>query len=309
MQSAIAFLPGAAIDDAFEGSIENAAEVGMVVHAADDTIIHAPEAGGRAVTSIAAERKVEIPQEHLPSAVRWSVDGLVLAAVVAVAVPIADGMAECKGGEPDLGVNEGFDLLSCYGVPAARWQSATTIDQCSTAAREIGFPVVLKVDAETVVHKSDSGGVVLNLDDELALQQQAENLAARFAESAPRFLVQEQVPEGIEVIVGAKKVERLGHVIMFGLGGIYVEVLKDVSFKITPVTQREASEMLESLQASALLKGVRGQAGADLAALAEIIQRVSQMLTDNPEIRELDINPVFAFERGAKAADVRVMIG
>jgi acetyltransferase len=108
--------------------------------------------------------------------------------------------------------------------------------------------------------------------------------------------------------VGAKAVQGLGHLVMFGLGGIYVETLKDVSFGIVPVTQHEARQLIESLTGSALLTGVRGQSGSDVPALIEIIQRVSQLLADNPGIRELDINPVFAFELGARAADVRVMI-
>ncbi|MGB2985409.1 MAG: acetate--CoA ligase family protein [Phycisphaerae bacterium] len=211
-------------------------------------------------------------------------------------------------GKACLSAAEGYDLLSCYGIPVARCQSVGSVDECLAAANGIGYPVVLKVDAEAVVHKTESGGVVLDIRDPDSLREHAERLAARFAEASPRFLVQEQLKEGQEVIVGAKAVDGLGHVVMFGLGGIYVEVLKDVSFKITPVTKREAWEMIESLLAYPLLTGVRGQAGVDLAALAEIIQRVSQMLVDNPEIRELDINPIFTFQHGAKAADVRVFV-
>ena len=214
-----------------------------------------------------------------------------------------------------LAADEAWDLLACYGIPAAGYRSVGSVDECLAAADEIGYPVVLKVDAETVIHKSDSGGVVLDIRDRDALREQAEQMAARFAEASPRFLVQQQMtgsagvsPAAREVIVGAKAVEGLGHIVMFGLGGIYVEVLKDVSFKLTPVTGREAREMIDSLQARQLLTGVRGQTGVDVAALTEIIQRVSQMLVDNPEIGELDINPVFAFPQGAQAADVRVML-
>ena len=198
-------------------------------------------------------------------------------------------------------------MLTCYGIPVARYQSAGTVEQCLAAAEEIGYPVVLKVDAEAVIHKTDSGGVVLDIRDRDSLRRHAEELASRFAEDSPRFLVQEQLSKGHEVIVGANAVEGLGHAVMFGLGGVYVEVLRDVSFKITPVTEHEAREMLESLQTYPLLTGVRGQAGVDLAALVEIIQRVSLMLIENPEIRELDVNPLFASEHGVRAADVRVL--
>jgi acetyltransferase len=168
--------------------------------------------------------------------------------------------------------------------------------------------VVLKIDAEDVLHKTESGGVVLDIADRDSLRQHAERLSARFADMSPRFLVQEQLEGGHEVIVGAKAAPGLGHVVMFGLGGIYVEVLEDVSFKVTPVTQSEARDMIESLRARKILTGVRGQAGVDLQALQETIQRVSLMLVDNPQIRELDINPFFAFEQGVKAGDVRVLL-
>ncbi len=211
-------------------------------------------------------------------------------------------------GKTCLSAADGFDLLACYGIDAAGYRSAGSVDECVAAGDAIGYPIVLKVDAEAVVHKTDTGGVILDIRNADSLRDQAKQMASRFNQVSPRFLIQEQLEEGQEVIVGAKAVEGLGHVVMFGLGGIYVEVLKDVSFKITPVTKREAGEMIESLRAYKLLTGVRGQAGVDLTALEEIIQRVSQMLTDNPEIRELDINPILAFEQRAKAADVRVLI-
>ena len=207
-----------------------------------------------------------------------------------------------------LSADAAYGLLASYGIPAARYECVGRVDECLAAAERIGYPVVLKIEAASVVHKTDCGGVILDIRTADALRGQAEQMAARFAEASPMFLVQERLPEGREVIVGAQAVEGLGHLVMFGLGGIFVEVLKDVSFKITPVTRREAREMMTSLRASRLLTGLRGQAAVDMEALGEIIQRMSQILVDNPEIRELDINPVFAFERGAKAADVRVFV-
>jgi acetyltransferase len=199
-------------------------------------------------------------------------------------------------------------LLSCYGIPVARWKWAADVAGCRAAADQLGYPVVLKVDAEGVVHKTEHGAVVLDIRDRSALREQADRLLARFTAASPRLLVQEQLRGGQEVIVGAKAVPGLGHVLMFGLGGIYVEVLKDVCFKLTPVTGGEARQMVESLRAYPLLAGSRGQARVEIAALVETIQRVSQMLTDLPGVRELDLNPVFALTRGAKVADVRVMI-
>jgi acetyltransferase len=207
-----------------------------------------------------------------------------------------------------LSADEGYRLLDCYRIPTARWKSCGTVDECIAAAEEIGYPVVLKVDAESVLHKTEKGGVNLDIADHGTLRARAKRMAERFADLSPSYLVQEQLQGGQEVLVGAKAVEGLGHVVAFGLGGIYVEVLKDVSFKIAPVPQFEAMEMLRQLRAYPLLTGARGRAKTDVATLTEIIQRVSQMLIENPEIRELDINPLFAFADSAKAADVRVLL-
>jgi len=210
-------------------------------------------------------------------------------------------------GQPNLSAEHGFELLRTYNIPCARFGSVDTMEECLAAADEIGYPVVLKVDAPSVVHKTDQGGVIVGIPDRAQLETETQAMADRFREASPRFLVQEELGGGHEVIVGANAVEGLGHVVMFGLGGIYVEVLRDVRFAVTPVTATEARKMITTLQASALLAGVRGQAGVNLDALEEIIQRVSQLLVENPEIQELDINPLFANEQGARAADVRVL--
>jgi acyl-CoA synthetase (NDP forming) len=213
-----------------------------------------------------------------------------------------------EAGRSCLDAEQAWQLLECYGIPIARHKVASDVQECLAAADEIGYPVVLKIDAEDVLHKTESGGVVLDIADRDSLRQHAERLSARFADVSRRFQVQEQLEGGHEVIVGAKAAPGLGHVVMFGLGGIYVEVLEDVSFKVTPVTRGEARDMIESLRARKMLTGVRGQAGVDLKALQETIQRVSLMLVDNPQIRELDVNPLFAFEQGVKAADARVLL-
>ncbi len=213
-----------------------------------------------------------------------------------------------QAGRTSLSARAGFGLLTCYGIPVAECRCVGTIDECITAADEIGYPVVLKVDVEQILHKTDSGGVVLDIQDNETLRTRATEMADRFTDSSPGFLVQKQLSGGHEVIVGAKAAEGLGHVVMFGLGGIFVEVLEDVSFRLTPVAPREAAQMVESLRAHKLLAGVRGQAGVDQTAIVAIIQRVSRMLLDSPQIRELDINPIFALPDGAIAADVRVML-
>jgi acetyltransferase len=180
--------------------------------------------------------------------------------------------------------------------------------EAAQAAAKIGFPVALKADAESVVHKSDTGGVALNLASASAVR----NAAARMKKAIPapdlRFFVQKYLPGGLELIMGAKAEEGLGHAVVFGLGGIYVEVMKDVVFNLTPVSAAEAREMLGAIQAAPLLSGVRGKQGVNRDRLVEILQRLSQLLTDLPEIQEMDLNPVKAFADKVFVVDARISL-
>jgi biotin carboxylase len=177
------------------------------------------------------------------------------------------------------------------------------------AAGSIGYPVVVKVDSEAIDHKSDRGGVAVDLGDAAAVRSAVEGMQARLgAAGSLRFFVQKFLPGGRELILGARAERELGHLVMFGLGGIYVEVLKDVVFKITPVTGVEAREMLASIKTKALLDGVRGGRGVDKEGIVRLIQRLSQLLTDLPMIREMDLNPVLAFEHAVTAVDGRIRI-
>ena len=199
-------------------------------------------------------------------------------------------------------------ILTAYGIPVAEWKIAKNADEAVKAAEEIGFPVAVKADAETLVHKSEMGGVAINLMDAEAVRQVVENIGNAYKEPDLTFLVQKYLPGGKEVIVGAKADDEVGHLIMCGLGGIYVEVLKDVAFKLSPVTDVEVEEILSSLKAAPLLKGVRGEKGVDRKGLTEIIQRVSQLVTDMPEIREMDLNPIIAYEEGVFVVDARMSL-
>ena len=199
-------------------------------------------------------------------------------------------------------------ILTAYGIPVAEWRIAKDADEAVKAAQEIGFPVVVKADSEAIVHKSEMGGVAINLMDADAVRQAVEKMSNAHKEPDLKFLVQKYLPGGKEVIVGAKADDELGHLIMCGLGGIYVEVFKDVAFKLSPVTDVEAEEMLSSLKAAPLLKGVRGEKGVDQKKLIEIIQRVSQLVTDVPEIREMDLNPLIAYEDSVFVVDARMSL-
>jgi acyl-CoA synthetase (NDP forming) len=213
-----------------------------------------------------------------------------------------------EAGQAALSAAEVYGLLTAYGFSVADWRVATHADEAEKAATEIGFPVVVKADSETILHKSDVGGVALDLKDRHAVRSAVEGMARKFDAKDLRFFVQKYLPGGKEVIIGAKAEEGLGHLIMFGLGGIYVEVLRDVVFKLTPVTAVEAREMLSSIQGAPLLKGVRGQKGADEEGIIETIQRLSQLVTELPMIREMDLNPVIAYEDGVFVLDARVSI-
>ncbi len=214
-----------------------------------------------------------------------------------------------RQGREVLSAEEVYTIFESYGIPVAPWAVAGDAGQAAAAAGRIGYPVVVKVDCAAIDHKSDMGGVAVNLADEAAVRAAVEKMQARLGEYGElRFLVQKFLPGGRELIVGASAERGLGHLVMFGLGGIYVEVLKDVVFKIAPVTRVEAEEMLAGIKTAALLDGVRGEAGIDKQAVVRLIQRVSQLLTDLPEIREMDLNPVMAFADGAFAVDGRIRI-
>ena len=203
---------------------------------------------------------------------------------------------------------EVYDVLTAYNIPVAKWKVVKSVEEADKAAEEIGYPVVIKVDSVSVIHKSDVGGVAINLKDRKAIRSTAEKMKKKFEGDDLKFLIQKYLPNGRELIVGAKAETGLGHLIMFGMGGIFVEVFKDVIFKITPVTNVEALEMLSSIKAAALLNGIRGEKGVNKDSVIEIIQRTSQLVTDFPLIREMDLNPIIAFENSSFLVDARIKI-
>ncbi len=203
---------------------------------------------------------------------------------------------------------EAYDILTAYKIPVAEWRVVNDIKSAVETANTIGYPVVLKADSESVVHKSDVGGVAVNLKDENAVKKTAEETKKKFDAPDLKFLVQKYLPGGRELIVGVKAEPGLGHLIMFGLGGIFVEVLKDVIFKIAPVTNVEAAEMLSSIKATKVLDGIRGEKGINKNGIIEIIQRISQLVTDFPLIQEIDLNPIIAYENNNIVVDVRIKI-
>lgn len=214
-----------------------------------------------------------------------------------------------QAGREVLSANEVYRIFEAYGIPVAPWQVVKNSEQAAAAATAIGYPVVVKVDCAEIDHKSDMGGVVINLEDAASVRNTVVEMQGRLGHFGELgFLVQKFLPGGRELIIGASAERELGHLVMFGLGGIYVEVLKDVIFKIAPVTRVEAEEMLAGIKTAALLDGVRGEAGIDKQAVVELIQRVSQLLGDLPIIQEMDLNPIMAFADQTFAVDGRIRI-
>jgi acetyltransferase len=213
-----------------------------------------------------------------------------------------------QAGRRNLSAEEVYEILDAYGIPTAAWRVAANADEAVAAAESIGFPVVVKADSAAVVHKSDMGAVAVNLVDGDAVRAAVDRMQTTLAADDLRYFVQKFLPGGLEVILGAKAEEGLGHLIMFGLGGIHVEVLKDVVFNLTPVNTIEAREMLASIKGAPLLKGVRGRKGINCDRLEELILRLSQLVSDLPAIKEMDLNPVMAFEDRAVVVDARISI-
>jgi len=200
-----------------------------------------------------------------------------------------------------------------YGIPVTKFKVASNEKQAAEYADEIGYPVVLKIVSPDVIHKSDAGGVMVNLktpsDVQNAYKKILENVKKYNANAKiVGVLVQEMAPQSTETIVGAIKDPQFGPTIMFGLGGIFVEVLKDVNFRIAPITAGDAKEMITQLKAYPLLKGFRNTPPADIDALVAILVSTSRLVMDNPEIKELDLNPVLAYQSGAKTVDARIIL-
>ena len=200
-----------------------------------------------------------------------------------------------------------------YGIPVTRFKLAKSEAEAVKFAEEIGYPVVLKIVSPDILHKSDVGGVMLNLKDakdvRKAYKQIMENVQKHKKDAEILgVLVQEMAPPSTEVIVGAIKDPQFGHALMFGLGGVFVEVLKDVTFRITPINEEEAREMISEVKAYPLLKGYRGMPPADIEAIIQILLNTSRLVSEHPEIKELDLNPIMVYEKGAKTVDARIIL-
>jgi acetyltransferase len=220
-----------------------------------------------------------------------------------------------KGERRDLLLSESLRVLELYGIPAVPSRIAANLDDVRSAAEDIGYPVVLKVIAEEISHKSDVGGVQLNLRDGAAVEAAFGEMIGRIQAAHPQakidgLLIQPMVNGGRELILGGRQDPQFGPVVLLGLGGIFVEVFEESIVRVAPISRREALEIVESLRGYPILKGARGHKPADVESLVEALLRLSQLLTDFPEIKELDINPLRVFHEGdgCRALDARIVL-
>jgi acetyltransferase len=214
-----------------------------------------------------------------------------------------------------VGEVEAKEILRAYEFNILDGGLARTAEEAVEVAQRIGYPVVLKISSPDIIHKSDFGGVRINLANAEQVRDAFDLMMLRVQRRAPNAFIRGAYVEkmgnkGREVILGMTRDPQFGPMLMFGLGGIFVEVMKDVTFHLAPITQDEAMQMLMGTRSWALLKGARGQAPVDLQAIAGALQRISQLATDYPQIQELDINPFIVGEVGTEAyvADARMTL-
>lgn len=218
-----------------------------------------------------------------------------------------------KEGRQNLTESESREVLGYYGIPVVEGIIARNVEHAVAFAQKFGFPLVLKIASRDIIHKTDLGGVIVGIKNEKELREGFNEILNRIKMRTPTaridgIFVQKMLPNAPEVIIGGKKDATFDQVILFGLGGVFVEVFNDVSFRVVPVKEMDAAEMISEIKGLKILKGIRGQQPVDFKALIDIITKTSRLLEDNPDIKELDINPVFALPKGAIAVDARIII-
>lgn len=224
-------------------------------------------------------------------------------------------LASKKAGRLELGEMEARTVLEAYGIDIPQAKLATDVNEAKMIAKKIGYPLVLKIVSPDILHKTDVGGIKVGISDQKELEKEFELMLENVKKYMPDadikgVLIQEMVQSKKETIIGINKDPQFGPMIMFGLGGIYVEVLKDVSFRIAPISRDDAQEMINEIKTIKLLKGARGETPSDINSIVEVLLKISQLVMDFPEIMEMDINPLFVKSegQGSIAGDVRIRI-
>ncbi len=279
-----------------------------------------------------AEARQILHENHIPMSIFPEVPGQVLGAMKGYSEWLAKGegipfmfdnrnidqagalLGAAKPGQA-LGEAETRPILAAYGLDLVAGGLAKDALEAAQIAEDLGFPVVVKVISPQVLHKSDFGGIALNLNSGYEVESAALKMAAEITEKMPEvkitgFLVEKMAPKGLEVIIGMRRDPTFGPLMMFGLGGIYVELFKDVGFGVAPMTQQRARDMIEATKAGRLLRGFRGGPVYDLEGVVDAIGRLSQLAVDFPQISEVEINPLLVLPegQGAKVLDARLIL-
>jgi acetyltransferase len=261
-----------------------------------------PESAARALNVLNRQREWETrPAAH---AMPWAVDRDAAAAIVTNAQ---------RAQRDQLNQAECMALLRAYGIPVADVCEVTSVEALETAGAQVGYPLVMKLASPDITHKTDVGGVRVGIAGAAELREAFDDMMRRVREAAPHarldgVVLQHQVQGGRETIVGVSRDPRFGAMVMFGLGGVFVEALRDVVFRVAPIDGTEALDMIRGIRGARVLRGMRGAAPCDEAALAEALCRIGQLASDFPAIAELDINPLLALERGVVAVDARIRL-
>jgi acetyl-CoA synthetase (ADP-forming) len=208
---------------------------------------------------------------------------------------------------------EAYEVCNEYGIRVPPFRVVESIESAITSANEIGYPVALKVVSEEILHKTDAGGVMLGIASDSALKGSYEQLAANVKKAAPnvsktRVLVQKMIPSNTELVLGALRDKSFGPTVMFGMGGIYVEALKIVGFRLSPICLDGARKLIQETLPPALIKGVRGRGPMNVDSIAGVLVSLGQLLEEQPQIEEVDFNPVFPYQDGCIAVDARIII-
>ncbi|MGQ9543005.1 MAG: acetate--CoA ligase family protein [Candidatus Bathyarchaeia archaeon] len=200
-----------------------------------------------------------------------------------------------------------------YGIPTPEFSVASTKDEAVKAAEKLGYPIVLKIVSPDILHKTEAGGVIVGLNN----SEEVGKAYDRIIENSRRYradaqirgvLIQKMAPQGTEIIVGGLKDPQFGQTLMFGLGGVFVEILKDVTFRVAPIDESDAKAMISEIKAYPILKGYRGKPPVDEAAIIKILLAASNLLMDLPEINQMDLNPIMAYDKGASVVDARILL-
>lgn len=216
-------------------------------------------------------------------------------------------------GRKNLLEPEAYEVLSSYSIPICPYKVVDSIEEAESAANSIGYPIVLKIISPDIIHKSDVGGVRIGIKDDQQLKEDYTSLLNDVREKAPNariigVLVEKMAPKSVEVVVGMLRDPTFGPAVMFGLGGVLIEIMKDVIFRITPVSKEEAIDMIKKVKGYPLLSGFRGSKPLDVDTIADVICNVSRISIENPIIDQVDLNPVIVYEKGLVVVDARIIL-